>query len=211
MHFEVLLEGASDVPTIKEIFLRRFGFTEGNGFRLHSHKGKGQLPDNPLAKPGLKHQGLLDQLPAKLRGYSNSLLPDSIVLVVIDLDNESKDVLINALNNMLQQLGVRLNVIFSFAIEETESWFIADLNAVKNAYPKAKLSELKKIPADAIVGAWEHLAKAINPKANLKTISGKDKCEWAGKIAPHLNLDTPYSPSLKDLIEGMRLQIENKA
>lgn len=69
MFLEILLEGASDVPTVKEILTRRFNLAEGEHFRIHPHKGKGKLPLNSLARPDVKHRGLLDQLPAKLRGY----------------------------------------------------------------------------------------------------------------------------------------------
>ena len=65
--FEILLEGSSDVPIVKEILTRRFNLKEDIDFRIHPHKGKGRLPQNPLAKADLSQRGLLDQLSAGLR------------------------------------------------------------------------------------------------------------------------------------------------
>lgn len=55
-------------------------------------------------------------------------------------------------------------MLFRLAIEETESWFIADVDAVLAAYPKAQTQRLRRIVADDIVGAWEELAAALGLK-----------------------------------------------
>jgi Domain of unknown function (DUF4276) len=189
---EVLVEGASDSPTVKEVLERKFQLIEGKHFRIHPHKGKGKLPANPLSKPDLKHQGLLDQLPAKLRGFGKSLSADSVVLVVVDVDKQPcKDL-----------LPVKPNVLFRLAIEETESWFIADINAIQKAYPgRLKKNILKNIQPDQVIGAWEKLALALG--LDPKMVAGATKFEWAKKIAPHLDLDNPNSPSFRKLIEGI--------
>lgn len=201
MWIEVLLEGASDVPVVKTVLEKKFGLIEGEHFRLHPHKGRGNLPNNSLSRPDPKHQGLLDVLPAKLRGYSKSLPANSFVLVVIDADKDPCVELLGKLTTMLAGLPSKPNVLFRLAIEETESWFLADLNAIKSAYPGAKLNRIKNIEPDAIVGAWERLAEAIEPKS--KSASRLHKFNWATKIAPHLDLDNPKSPSFKKLIEGI--------
>ena len=205
-HFVVLVEGASDVPAVREVLTRRFGLKEDVHFRIHPHQGKGKLPTNPLARPDPKQRQLLHQLPAKLRGYGKSLTPDAVVLVVIDTDDVPCADLLADLNAMLASLPVRpLRVLFRLAIEETESWFVADPHAVKSAFPKAKLAALKKIQPDAIVGAWERLAEAIGaPPCS----SGSDKLRWAAQICPHLDLDTPRSPSLGKLISGVAREIQ---
>jgi hypothetical protein len=92
-------------------------------------------------------------------------------------------------------------VLFRIAVEEMESWFIADLNAIANAYPGAQVTHLYGIAPDAVVGAWEELAKALG--LNPDKCSGADKEEWAKSISPHLNLDAPNSPSLQCLISGL--------
>lgn len=200
-YFEVLVEGGSDVPTMRELFTRRFGLEEKIHFRIHPHKGRGRLPNNILAEPDPKHQTLLDQLPAKLRGFSY-LGDDACVVVLVDADDTLCDQLLGELDLMLQRLPRKPNnVLFRLAVEETESWFIADTQAVQSAYPRAKLQRLRNIQPDAIVGAWEALADAIGAKRN--EVTGADKFGWAEKIAPHLNFDTPFSPSLKELIKSL--------
>ncbi len=199
---EVLVEGASDSPTVKEVLERKFQLVEGEHFRIHHHKGKGRLPANPLGRPELKHQGLLDQLPAKLRGFGRSLPAEAFVLVVVDADTQPCQELLAELNNMLAALPYKPNVLFRLAIEETESWFIADIEALQKAYPgQVKKNVLKNIQLDAIVGASERLAEALG--LNVKMVAGPTKFQWAKKIAPHLDLDNPRSPSFKKLIEGI--------
>jgi Domain of unknown function (DUF4276) len=203
---EVLLEGASDLPTVREVLCRRFNLTEGEHFRLHPHRGKGSLPANPLKTPDPKRTGLLDQLPAKLRGYSKSLDQEALVLVVVDVDDDKCIELLASLHTMLKKLPAHPKVLFRLAIEETESWFIADYEAVKAAFPKAKITNLKKLAPDAIVGAWEQLAQALGTDRN--TVTGADKFIWATAIAPKLNLIEPKSPSLRKLMEGIERHLE---
>jgi hypothetical protein len=199
---EVLVEGASDSPTVKEVLERKFNLTEGEHFRIHPHKGKGRLPVNPLSRPDLKHQGLLDQLPAKLRGWGKSLEPHSVVLVVIDTDAQDCKDLLAQLNAMLVALPSKPKVLFRLAIEETESWFIADTEALRKAYPGAiDMRGLRNIQPDAIVGASEKLAEALG--LNRKMVAGPTKFQWAQQISPHLDLDEPKSPSFKKLIDGI--------
>lgn len=206
-YFEVLVEGGSDVPALREILTRKFNLEENVHFRIHPHKGRGRLPANLLAQPDPKHQALLEQLPAKLRGFGRYLGESACVLVVLDADDTPCDELVAALQAMLEQLPTRpQRVLFRLAVEETESWFIADENAILAAFPKAKVQKLRNIEPDAIVGAWEALADVL--KVNKDTVTGADKHTWATAIAPHLDLDNPRSPSLQNLIAGVRLEIE---
>jgi hypothetical protein len=204
-YFEVLVEGGSDVPALREVLTRRFGLVENEHFRIHPHRGRGRLPHNLEAKPDPKQQGLLDQLPAKLRGFSYQG-EETCVLVVVDVDDTPCHQMLSELRTMLDGLSKRpQRVLFRLAIEETESWFIADEAAVRQAYPKAKTGRLKNHAPDAIVGAWEVLAEAVGVKP--KEVTGADKYAWAEKIAPHLNLEDPPSPSFRKLIDGINQQL----
>ncbi|MFA7281854.1 MAG: DUF4276 family protein [Sterolibacterium sp.] len=199
--FEVLVEGASDVPAVKNVLTRRFGLIENVNFRIHKHKGRGGLPNDLLGEPDPKQQTLLHLLPAKLRGWSY-FDDDACVVVLIDADNDPCHDLLAQLNAMLAQLPKRPpRVLFRLAIEETESWFIADMNAVSTAYPKARTQKLRRIAPDDIVGAWEELATALGIAPS--TVTGADKYVWAERISPHLNLEEPRSPSLRKFIEGI--------
>lgn len=209
-YFEVLVEGASDVPALREVLVRRFGMVEGQDFRIHPHKGQGSLPVNPLANPHPRRQGLLDQLPAKLRGFGRYLGEDACVLVVVDVDDTPCSHLLADLNAMLAQLPTRPpNVLFRLAIEETVSWFIADVPAVVEAYPRARQKPLRTVLPDAICGAWEVLAAALGYKRH--EVTGADKYAWAQAITPHLNLATPPSPSLGKLLQGIERQLAQEA
>ncbi len=205
-YFEVLVEGGADVPTMREILVRRFGLEEQTHFRIHPHKGRGKLPANPLARPDPRHQALLDQLLAKLRGFGSYFGDNDCVLVVVDADDTPPAELLGELNAMLNQLPQRpRRVLLRLAIEETESWFLADSAALLQAYPHAKVQKLRAIPPDAVVGAWEILADAVGiPR---KAVTGADKAQWAIDIAPHLNLERPGSPSLQVLIEGIEQEV----
>lgn len=207
MYFEVLVEGSSDVPTIRELLIRKFGLDETTDFRIHPHKGRGAIPNNILAAPDPKRQTLLDQLPAKLKGFSY-LGDEACVVVVVDADSTPPEDLLEELENMFQKLPRKpKNVVFCLAVEETESWFIADTQAVLKAYPKAKIQKLKNIPPDAVIGAWEAFADAIGLKR--ADVTGPEKFGWAEKVAPYLNFDDPVSPSLRSLINELALHLEN--
>ncbi len=200
---EILVEGSSDVPTVKEILQRKFGLRESDHFRIHPHQGKGNLPDDPLSRPDRRQQGVLDQLPAKLRGYGKSLVGlDCLVVVLVDADGEDCKDLKARLLRLYDDLESKPpSVLFRIAVEETESWFLADREAVKARYPKARLNKIPDVAPDSIVGAWERLAEALGRKPT--HCSGADKVQWASMIAPHLQLDDPRSPSLRAFIDGL--------
>jgi hypothetical protein len=206
MFFEILVEGGSDVPTIREILIRQFNLIEGQDFKIHPHQGKGKLPISVHSRVNPKNRTLLHQLPAKLRGYSH-LTHEYCIVVLVDADSDDCIELKNKLVDLHQQLLNRPPcVLFRIAVEETESWFIADIPAVRRAYPRAKLQKFEGLLPDQIIGAWEHLAEAIGKKP--EDCDGSDKTEWAKKISPHLDLNNPKSTSLYFFIEGIRQKIQ---
>ncbi|MDO8413205.1 MAG: DUF4276 family protein [Gallionellaceae bacterium] len=205
MFIEVLTEGVSDVPVVREVLVRHFGLSEHVDFRIHPHRGRGNMPANPLAQPDPKHRGLLDQLPAKLRGFGKYMDEQCLVLVLVDVDNDDCVQLLAELHALLLSLPTKPpRVLFRLAIEETESWFLADTNAIARAFPKAKLGLIKNITPDARVGAWEKLAECLGHKPSN---GAPKKANWAEQIAPHLNFDTPFSPSLGKLILGLKREL----
>lgn len=207
MIIEVLTEGASDVPVIREILIRHFELTEHEDFHIRPHRGRGNIPNDIHAPANPKRRGLLDQLPAKLRGYGRFMNEDFLVLVLIDADNDNPTELHERLNEMLANITIRPpRVLFRIAVEETESWFLADRNALKKGIPKTNLALLQNIEADQIVGAWEKIAESIGK--DKKAVTGSDKHYWAEKIAPFLDFNAPYSPSLSNLISGIDAEIK---
>jgi Domain of unknown function (DUF4276) len=211
MHIEVLTEGASDVPVLVHILTTKFSLIENVDFRIHPHNGRGNLPSNPLKAPERQRRGLLDQLPAKLRGYGKSLNENDLVLVLLDADDDDCKELLKSLTRMLNLLPTKpTRVLFRLAIEETESWFLADADALQRAFPNRSVSKLraKKIRPDERVGAWERLAEHLGAKPN--TVTGQTKILWAQRIAPHLDLVNPKSPSLGKLLSGISRELANR-
>jgi hypothetical protein len=185
MIIEVLTEGASDVPALREILTRRFNLVEHEDFHIHPHRGKGNLPADPSEPPSASRRGLLDQLPAKLRGFGRYMDDSFLVLVVVDADDEIPENLVENLEAMKAQL-VRFppRVAFLVVVEETESWFIADLNAMSKAFPEHSFGSLQWIAPDSVVGAE--------------------------KISPHLDLADPKSPSLRRLIDVVEAAVSGE-
>lgn len=199
---EVLVEGTSDQLTVRTILQRRFSLIENRDFRIHPHQGRGNLSKNPHQKPDPRHRGLLDHLPAKLKGYS-SFPGDRCVVVLLDADDTPCKELKKELVELHRKLNFRPScTLFRIAVEETESWFIADLDAVRRAYPKVKVADLARIKPDSVVGASELLARVLGQKKD--NFGRAEKTEWATRIAPHLDLDEPKSPSLKAFITGIQ-------
>jgi len=206
MIIEVLTEGASDVPVLRELLSRHFNLIEHEDFRIHPHKGKGSIPVNVNAPANSKHRGLLDQLPAKLRGFGRYMDDQFLVVVLIDADNDDPEVLLGKLAEMLDKLELRPpRVLFRLAVEETESWFLADRNAISKAFPNVNIANLPHVEPDTVVGAWEQLAEYFGRVVS--EITGSDKTYWAEKIAPHIDFSTPRSPSLASLVSGIKSEI----
>jgi Domain of unknown function (DUF4276) len=196
------VEGASDAPVVTALMRLRFQKKYGKDFEIHAHRGKGSLPLNPLARPDPKQLRLLGLLPAKLRGMPTTT---KTVVVLMDLDKEDKTTYALALKQMLQTLKNHTHqplpqVVFCFAIEEIESWFIADFHAVEKHYDTVNVKALRTIPPDAICNAAEALGAALGYKT---TITGAIKYEWAKNISPHLNFTNPKSPSLRRVIRQL--------
>jgi hypothetical protein len=205
-YIEVLCEGSSDVPALREVLTRHFKLNEGEHFRVHPHRGKGKLPDkaNRLKAPSPGDNSLLRQLPIKLKnmGRQKGLDYEVAVIVVVDADDDDCMELKRQLLELYDDLPTKPpRCLFRIAVEETESWFIADVLAVKHAYSHANTHLLEKIDKDAVCGAWETLARSLG--IDPAKCSGGEKTEWATTISPHLNLKAPESPSLSALITGV--------
>ncbi|HEY2513327.1 MAG TPA: DUF4276 family protein [Polyangiaceae bacterium] len=205
---EVLCEGSSDVPAIGEILRRRFELSAETHFRIHAHRGKGKLPKNVKKRPLAKHDGLLDLLPAKLRAYGRAESEQYKILVVVLVDADDDDC--RELKRSLREMYAALehkpqDVLFRIAVEETESWFLADPKAVRAAFPGADVAALRRIAPDTVCGAWERLARALGEDPH--QCSGADKARWAGAIAQHLELTAPKSPSLRALVDGLEQRL----
>ena len=212
MHFEILVEDKSGKIAL-EYFLQKILGPNGSdhSFRIKSYKGIGHIPKNLKGKTDPSKRILLDQLPRLLRGYGKSFqdVPASVV-VVVDLDDKNCMVFKRELLNLLSDCNPRPVTLFRIAIEEGEAWLLGDRNAVKKAYPNAIDQVLNDYQQDSICGTWEKLADAIYPGGShaLKEMgwpfTGQEKCIWAERITPYIDIDSNISKSFQIFRDGIK-------
>jgi Domain of unknown function (DUF4276) len=121
------------------------------------------------------------------------------VIVLVDADDEDCRELKTYLMSLTPSPP---KTLIRIAVEEIESWFLADEEAISRAFPRAKLSRLPGGPPDRVFGAWEALARVLDKDPTM--VTGKEKATWAEAISRHLDLDEPRSPSLRAFIAGTR-------
>ena len=205
MHFEVLVEDASGGIFLKHVIPKILGVHTCHTFRVLSYKGVGRLPRNLKSSSDASKRILLDQLPRLLRGYGNSLRPKAnhAVIVVVDNDDRVCEDFKRELVELLDRTRPAPQTAFRIAIEELEAWLLGDMDAIRKAYPKARMHAASGYTQDSICGTWERLADVLHPGGSraLKKKgfphTGIAKCEWADAIAPHMRVETNASPSFR--------------
>ncbi|HBL27141.1 MAG TPA: hypothetical protein DD490_09930 [Acidobacteria bacterium] len=199
MRLHVLVEGDSEEALLRGWLPR---FLPSHSFVIIRHRGKGRLSRDPHHEMGGRREGLLDQLPAKLRAYGKSLDPATDrVLVLVDADDEPCMELKQRLLETLGQCDPRPAVLFRLAIEETEAFYLGDPQAIRRAFPHARLQRMKTYEQDSICGTWELFQRVIGAGV-------VDKVEWAEQMAPCLGTtwqgkDANRSPSFQQLCSGL--------
>jgi hypothetical protein len=198
MHFEILVEDLSGKKALERLIPEIID-TEKHTYIIHSYKGIGRIPKGLAPRKNASKRILLTQLPHLLQGYGKAFdnYPDSYpaaVICVLDLDDKCLGTFRQELQNVLDLCNPKPETRFCIAIEEGEAWFLGDIPAIKQAYPKAKDSILNAYINDSICGTWELLADAIykggatNLKAKGWQAVGAEKSKWAENIAPHMNI-----------------------
>ena len=212
MHFEILVEDASGKIALQNIVEKILGPNgQSHSYRIFAYKGIGRIPKGLRSRTDPRKRVLLDQLPRLLRGYGKSLPQDQgAVLVIVDLDDKDCMSFKQELVAILQNCNPAPTTLFRIAIEEGEAWFLGDEDAVQRAYPNVRRTVLNTYRQDSICGTWEKLADAVYPGGSpaLKKLGwpyiGQAKCEWAEKIAPHLNIEANESKSFQVFRDGLR-------
>ncbi len=89
-------------------------------------------------------------------------------------------------------------VIFRFAVEELEAFYLADLRALRLAFPEFDQKEAKRYRPDSICKTWELFGRIVGD-------GGGNKVAWARAICPVLTVDPgkSRSPSFKQLCSGL--------
>ena len=211
MHFEVLVEDQSGSIALECLLEKILGANgAAHTWKLHPYRGLGHIPKNLHRAPDRKKRLLLHHLPRVLRGYGQSLSSSDAVVVVVDADDRDCVEFKQELLAVLEACTPRPRTLFRIAIEESEAWLLGDRAAVKQAYPDAKDSVLKRYEQDSICGTWEVLADAVHPggAAKLKEsgypATGRAKRDWAKAIAPYMNVAENRSPSFRVFRDGVR-------
>lgn len=199
MRLHILVEGPSEVAFLNRWFPR---LLPQHALTIIQHRGKGRLPGQSEARPSPRREGLLDQLPAKLRAYGRALNPATDrVLVLVDVDDESCLDLKRRLLAVLETCNPKPVVLFRIAIEETEAFYLGDPAAIRRAFPQAKLRRMGNYIQDSICGTWELFQEVIGT-------SIEDKPGWAEKMGLHLGTewagkDANRSPSFRQFCRGI--------
>lgn len=200
MRLHVLVEGDADSALLRG-WLRRF--LPQHSFKLIRHRGKGRLPGEPSLPPISRREGLLDQLPAKLRAYGRELNSETDrVLVLVDLDDDDCHDLKKRLSAVLATCDPQPVVLFRIAIEETEAFYLGDQSAIKRAFPNANLKKMKDYEQDSVCGTWELFQQVVGART-------EDKVDWAERMAVHLGIEwrgknVNRSPSFRHLCTAVR-------
>lgn len=199
MRLHILVEGPSEAAFLRRWFPR---FLPQHALTVIQHRGKGRLSAQPDLKPDSKREGLLDQLPAKLRAYGRTLDPSTDrLLVFLDLDDDSCLDLKKRLLAVLEACDPKPTVLFRIAIEELEAFYLGDPAAIRRAYPQAKPQRMRHYAQDSVCGTWEVFRDVIGA-------TWEDKVEWAERMGLHLGTswhggDANRSPSFQQFCQGL--------
>lgn len=209
MHYEILVEGQCELTALSIIMPGILGkYATENTWKIHKHQGVGRIPEN-VNNINPNDRSLLGQLPAKIRAYDSIEDENRAVVVLLDLDGNDQEEMMFSLEGLIPE-DSNLKIEFCFAIEELESWFLGDQKAVQSAYPNTDNTVIDAYVQDSICGTWETLARAVS--SNVTTLPKRDrrvlmeKCEWAKRISPFMNIDANLSPSFqffKDRLLGL--------
>jgi hypothetical protein len=213
MHFEVLVEDASGKIALDNLMGKIFGSNgQTHSWRILPYKGIGRIPkDFRKNRTDPSKRLLLDNLPRLLKGYGRAYQNDTqvAIIVVVDLDDQNCKAFKRELLNIRDQCNPAPNTLFRIAIEELESWFMGDPQAIKSAYPRADSRVIDSYTQDSICGTWEKLADAIftGGSSSLRRLGwpniGQIKCEWAEKITPRMDIQKNRSKSFQVFRDGL--------
>ena len=214
MHFEILVEDQSG-KTALDIVVPKLVNAEDT-FSIKAYKGVGRIPKNLTGRTDPRKRILLDQLPRLLRGYgrTHASYPtgyEAAVIVVCDLDDRCLKAFRGDLFGMLRKVCPQPRTCFCLAIEEGESWLLGGLQAVLQAYPRARRDVLNSYVNDSICGTWEKLADAVYPggaaalsKKGWPAV-GAEKSKWAEDISSVMDVDNNRSPSFQHFRNVLRV------
>lgn len=158
---------------------------------------------------------LLMRLPQRLEGFARWLPEGSVVLVLVDRDDDDCSVLKQQMENITAEArlvskttagpGKRFQVVNRIAIEELEAWFFGDWEAVQAAYPRVQATVPQKAgyrDPDAIAGGtWEALERVMQQAGYFKPRLRKIECARA--VAQHMEPARNRSASFRAFVSAI--------
>lgn len=151
---------------------------------------------------------LLEKLEARLKAYAQWLPPDTRLFVLVDRDDED----CRHLKSLLEQAAARARLrtrsrsdgrgwrlVNRVVIEELESWYFGDWEAVVAAFPRVDEGVARRAgfrDPDAIVGGtWEAFERQLRPWGYYT--AGLQKIDVARQVAAHIRPERSRSASFK--------------
>ncbi|MBD2362780.1 DUF4276 family protein [Anabaena minutissima FACHB-250] len=190
MHIEFLVEEYSTEVTLNFIVPKIIG--DIHTFKIHNFQNKDKL---------------LKRLTERMQGYSKFIPDDWRIVIIVDQDRDNcqelKNKLCDASSIVTKQKG---NIVLHrIAVEELESWFLGDVQAIRVEYERipASLSQTAKFRnPDAIPGGtWEQLDRILK-KYGYQT--GLQKIDFAQKVSRHMDVENNLSKSFQVFRDGLR-------
>lgn len=165
------------------------------------------LEENVFLRP---HQGkgdLMRSIPKKMRAYSHSSYKVGLV-ILHDKDSNDCIQLKDEILSLAQGISDCPPCLVRIVCTELESWYLADFDALQNAYPKITVigknrNKSKFRHPDSITNAAEELQKLI---PEYQKIRGSEA------IAPHLNVhisNDTRSKSFYHFVTGLQRFLAN--
>jgi|JFJP01.1.fsa_nt_gi hypothetical protein len=156
-------------------------------FRVFDHQGKQDLEN-----------AIQSTVP------SISKIPGARILITRDQDNSDCKETKKHLQKMIEK-SCSSTYLIRIACRELEAWFLGDLNAVKQAYPRFKPEQYSEKAdfrdVDLLHRPDEWLLKIIPEYSGMETLS---KVANSENIAPFMDLEHNSSVSFNNTISGIR-------
>jgi len=166
--------------------------------------------------PHCGKQDLLRKLPSKLRGMQGMVSYGWRFMVLIDQDKDDCHILKQELERIAQNAGLRtisspsadgqFQVVNRIVIEELESWFMGDPQAVCMAYPRVNnriFQQQRFANPDAIRGGTCEALERILRRAGYFR-AGLAKREAARSISQYMDVTVNRSHSFNCFIRGIQ-------
>ncbi|MBO8093443.1 MAG: DUF4276 family protein [Prosthecochloris sp.] len=159
---------------------------------------------------------LLQELPARLRGYKEQIRSgaDIRIVVLIDRDSDDCEALKSRLEQMAYEAGLATRsrplengqffVVNRIAVEELEAWFIGDPEALRAAFTSLRRVEIpKSFKNPDTNGTWEQLHRFLKKQGIYR--GHYPKIEAAKSIARHMDVSRNASRSFQQFVKGVKV------